>query len=591
MSNGSRFVLPYQTVINNTGVPLPGALLYFYASGTDTPLNTYSDVGLTTPNANPVVADAAGVFGNIFLSSAAYKVVLKDSNLDEIWTADPVFGIGVSVVGAYYGFATTTDLLAAFAAGVVLADGTQASTTGRTTEGGPGGSAFYYNASDTTTADNGGTVRVDGQGRRWYAMNLNGVVSAALYGAIGNGVVDDTVAIQSALNSGYSSVYLPSGTYKTTLELTRPSGVRLFGDGPLQSIISASHNGIIISTTPMVITDDGGNSIDTIGITNAVGFNSSKGVALANLVHCNFNNLWIYGAGNYNQAPGGGGSGPVIGMQMDFVQFSSFYGMLVTDCTGSAVIMASTSSADGSNQNNFKRMNIDYCNRGFVIAAPGSLIASIEDLAVQSNTTPVEISDGQQIIFNRLYLEANTNSVSLLGGDDIIFNNTMNVSAIQFINTSSFGATRVQIKDLYDLNNGGYLIDPNVTIDIDGNNTTGGRLPDVTANTVKTVTVNLPPRGGYVEVSFGINGLANSGNGTLKLAISGNFTVAAQYTVTEIVRSAVPNIAISAVTKHDNYLTFTITADVTQPAEVRYILSASGVASKDGTLETRVSIA
>ena len=30
---GPRFVLPYQTVIDPTGVPLNGALLYFYASG------------------------------------------------------------------------------------------------------------------------------------------------------------------------------------------------------------------------------------------------------------------------------------------------------------------------------------------------------------------------------------------------------------------------------------------------------------------------------------------------------------------------------------------------------------------------------
>ena len=92
---GPRFVLPYQTVIDGTGVPLPGAQLNFYVSGTNTRLNTYSDPLLTTPNPNPVIANAAGVFPNIFLSGN-YKVVLTDSSLNQIWTADPVDSNGGS---------------------------------------------------------------------------------------------------------------------------------------------------------------------------------------------------------------------------------------------------------------------------------------------------------------------------------------------------------------------------------------------------------------------------------------------------------------------------------------------------------------
>jgi hypothetical protein len=89
---GARFVLPYQTVIDATGVPIPGALLFFYASGTSNLQNTYSDAALTVPNTNPVQANAAGVFPNIFLSGQFYKVVLTDSLDNEIWTADPVQG-------------------------------------------------------------------------------------------------------------------------------------------------------------------------------------------------------------------------------------------------------------------------------------------------------------------------------------------------------------------------------------------------------------------------------------------------------------------------------------------------------------------
>lgn len=75
---------------DTTGLPYSGGFLYFYASTTSTPQNTYSDSTLTTPNANPVVLDSAGRAGAIFLSNLAYKVVLKDSNSNIIWTQDPV---------------------------------------------------------------------------------------------------------------------------------------------------------------------------------------------------------------------------------------------------------------------------------------------------------------------------------------------------------------------------------------------------------------------------------------------------------------------------------------------------------------------
>lgn len=91
MAYGQRFVLPYQTPVDATGAPLPGALLNFYISGTSTRTDTYADQTLATANTNPVQADANGVFPSIFLSPlVTYKVVLTDSSAVEQWTADPV---------------------------------------------------------------------------------------------------------------------------------------------------------------------------------------------------------------------------------------------------------------------------------------------------------------------------------------------------------------------------------------------------------------------------------------------------------------------------------------------------------------------
>lgn len=78
-------------VENAAGVPYPGALLNFYLTGSSHRTPTYTDPGLTTPNSNPVEADAGGTFPLIYLNPAVnYKVVLTDALGNEIWTADPV---------------------------------------------------------------------------------------------------------------------------------------------------------------------------------------------------------------------------------------------------------------------------------------------------------------------------------------------------------------------------------------------------------------------------------------------------------------------------------------------------------------------
>ena len=45
----SRFYMPHQYAPDVTGAPLPGAKLYFYASGTATPLDTFSEATLSIP--------------------------------------------------------------------------------------------------------------------------------------------------------------------------------------------------------------------------------------------------------------------------------------------------------------------------------------------------------------------------------------------------------------------------------------------------------------------------------------------------------------------------------------------------------------
>jgi len=57
------------------------------------------------------------------------------------------------------------------------------------------------------------------------ASKLNGIVSVLQFGAVGDGVADDTAAIQAAVTSGAVYVVLPSGNYKITSSITLTSSV------------------------------------------------------------------------------------------------------------------------------------------------------------------------------------------------------------------------------------------------------------------------------------------------------------------------------------------------------------------------------
>lgn len=93
---------PKMQFFNSNGQPLAGGKLYTYAAGTTTPLATYVDNTGVTPNSNPVILNGRGE-ANVWLSGAAYKFRLTDSNDVELWTVDYVSGSVSAVSPAFSG--------------------------------------------------------------------------------------------------------------------------------------------------------------------------------------------------------------------------------------------------------------------------------------------------------------------------------------------------------------------------------------------------------------------------------------------------------------------------------------------------------
>lgn len=87
------------TAFDSNGDPLAGAKAYVYATGTTTPLTVYSDAAGTVTAANPVIADANGVFPQRFVTATA-KIVVKTSADVTVYTLDPAMNSPPSAFGA-----------------------------------------------------------------------------------------------------------------------------------------------------------------------------------------------------------------------------------------------------------------------------------------------------------------------------------------------------------------------------------------------------------------------------------------------------------------------------------------------------------
>jgi hypothetical protein len=80
---------PKVQFFTSAGIPLVGGKLFTYASGTTTPLATYTNSTSNFANANPVILDSRGE-ATVWLGPSRYTWLLKDSLDNLIWTADGI---------------------------------------------------------------------------------------------------------------------------------------------------------------------------------------------------------------------------------------------------------------------------------------------------------------------------------------------------------------------------------------------------------------------------------------------------------------------------------------------------------------------
>lgn len=116
--------------------------------------------------------------------------------------------------------------------GIRLLSGTLPNNNFYTTNLGQEGN-WYYDSTDTTSADNTGTVLVTSDGKRIKRV-LTNEINAKWFGAAGDGITDDSSFIQSAINIACSlekKLYLPKGNYLINTTITATGALTMYGDG------------------------------------------------------------------------------------------------------------------------------------------------------------------------------------------------------------------------------------------------------------------------------------------------------------------------------------------------------------------------
>lgn len=230
-----QLMLPANRAFNSNGLAIPGATASLYLSGTLTPANFYADSGLVTSLGPTLTANGAGRFDiNAYGDeTVAYRLITKDAlgaqldDIDPFYFGSSIWGTLTAASGVSVG---SRALLAAVAS---PANGQSATLTESGREGAFVFSTANLSASVTSDPQQGILVApasdTTGASGAWV-RKFTGPISAAWFGAKGDGATDDSAAVTACLTYAFANgksvdgaglVYAVSGTLQFT-GITRP---------------------------------------------------------------------------------------------------------------------------------------------------------------------------------------------------------------------------------------------------------------------------------------------------------------------------------------------------------------------------------
>jgi hypothetical protein len=218
----SQSINPLYPYFQDTqGNPLEAGYIYIGTAGLEpstNPINVYWDKNSSASAAQPIrtingLPMRGGSPSSMFVEEPNYSIKVLDKNSELIYSELQEGEITNSYIDTVDTIADLRLIDTTF-----IADNAEISLLGYYAVGDGGGGQFYWHSTSTET-DNGGTIIqvtgvITGRFNRLYPDDLN----VKWFGAVGDGVTDDTAAILAAINSLPAlggGVLLPQGTYNT----------------------------------------------------------------------------------------------------------------------------------------------------------------------------------------------------------------------------------------------------------------------------------------------------------------------------------------------------------------------------------------
>jgi hypothetical protein len=310
---------------DNNGVILSGGKIYTYAAGTTTPQATYTSASGVTPHANPIILDSAGRVpgGEIWLTDGlVYKFVIETATNILLGTYDNITGVNSNfvnytvqeeVITATAGqtvfnlttinYTPGTNSLTVYIDGVNQYVGdsyleTDSDTVTFTSGVHVGGEVKFTTAIQTTTgAVDASTVSYDPPFTGAVLTNVENklaqYVSVKDFGAVGDGVANDTAAILAAIATG-KPIYFPrpSVAYTTSQMINMTTPRALFADPETRIKLTAAGAAVIrFDYTGGGAFFDHGGSLENF-VLDGGGF-AVDGLSLKGVISANFPNIRV----------------------------------------------------------------------------------------------------------------------------------------------------------------------------------------------------------------------------------------------------------------------------------------------------------
>jgi hypothetical protein len=370
---------------DNNGNPLSGGKIFTYAAGTTTNQVTYTSATGLTAHSNPIILDSGGRVpsGEIWLTDGLqYKFVIQSSTNQLIGTFDNISGINSNFVNytiqeeiqtatagqtvftlTTMAYAPATNSLSVFVDGVNQYEGgaysyiETSSTTVTFTAGLHVGAEVKFTTAVFTAGSVGNAANVvyDPAGIGAVPTNvqdkLREIVSVQDFGAVGDGVTDDTAAFHAAFDYAKSAdigaVYA-EGTFKFDNNLVLRTGVSLLGN-ERSSLVLRMNNSYVTNETGLGAYCRDSGLRATIESVNGT---EQYGLLLAGIEYSEFD-VKISG---FNSASSVGlFCTSVLDGSYRYVRNNTFYNIEVTNCYKSVVLTkdALDPATFGANFNTF----------------------------------------------------------------------------------------------------------------------------------------------------------------------------------------------------------------------------------------------